>query len=177
MKSRLEETPWSYYGEWSDDFLNVTIPPEPVFESHIDTVRAQVTALANKAPLPKRAPDRLHPAIQRVGDADKTRSKTKRATWGPRPWNAPVVEGPFEKRSLESKPPPDEPFPERASVSTPSSICGLAGHRFNASSKWTPSVCWSTVRILVRLAAEGLPFGLSIRIRLFCGISVRSSRS
>ena len=48
--------------------------------------------------------------------------------------------------------------------------------RFNASSKCTPSVFCRAVRMLVRFAAEGLPFGLSIRMRLLAGICVRLSR-
>ena len=51
------------------------------------------------------------------------------------------------------------------------------GYRLNESSKWTPSVFCKTVRMLERLAADGLPFGPSMRMRLLAGICVRRSRS
>jgi hypothetical protein len=48
-------------------------------------------------------------------------------------------------------------------------------YRLSESSKRTPSAFCDAVRMLARLAAEGLPFGPSMRIRLLAGICVRFS--
>ena len=50
-------------------------------------------------------------------------------------------------------------------------------YRLTASSKCTPSVFCSAVRMLERFAAEGLPLGPSMRIKLLAGMCVRFSRS
>jgi hypothetical protein len=60
-------------------------------------------------------------------------------------------------------------FPEREEV--------LVTQRLSESSNRTPSVFCNAVRMLERLAAEGLPFGPSMRIRLLAGICARRSRS
>lgn len=53
----------------------------------------------------------------------------------------------------------------------------LFHQRLSESLKYTPSVSCIAVRMLERLAAEGLPLGPSMRIRLLAGICVRFSRS
>ena len=50
------------------------------------------------------------------------------------------------------------------------------GYRLSESSNRTPSVFCSAVRMVVRFAADGLPLGPSMRMRLLAGIRVRLSR-
>jgi hypothetical protein len=92
--------PYRYYSQSDDDFLNQPVPPQPVFEKDLDEIRAQVTAMVGKAPAPRKKLETPHPLVAKVVEGDRARSQKEQSTWGPKPWNMPVFDTPFEARRL-----------------------------------------------------------------------------
>jgi len=89
-----------YYCYHDGDLLNDPIPAPPVFEMEMDAVRARVTALVNKAPLPKSL-DRLHPLIAKLLRDDEARLQKTLASAYPSSWDKPKFDMAFERRRLK----------------------------------------------------------------------------
>jgi len=91
---------WGYYRESDTDLLNNPIPPPPVFEVSIETIRAQATAIVNKAPLPKTI-GKTHRLIAKLLANDEVRLQKYLASQYPSSWDAPIFNTPFETRRLK----------------------------------------------------------------------------
>jgi hypothetical protein len=91
---------YGYYGYSNVDYLNEPIPPPPVFETEMETVRAQVTSMVNKAPLPKTYAQRRHPQIARLLAEDEERLQKQQASKYSSYSDAQVFNTPFETRRL-----------------------------------------------------------------------------
>lgn len=89
-----------YYSESDIDVLNNPSSAPPVFEEDIETVRARVAVMVNKAPLPKKTGSRTHHLIEKVVETDRVRSQKEQSTWGSASWAAPVFGTRFEIRRL-----------------------------------------------------------------------------
>src|SRR5437016_10508873 len=84
-----------YYGDTEKNVLNKPIPPPPVFDEDMESVRAKVTRMVNKAPLPKKYADRPHHQIARLQAADEERRQKQEASAYPSSSDAPVFDTPF----------------------------------------------------------------------------------
>lgn len=91
---------WPHERESDDDIMNAVVPPPPVFASDMDTVRAQVTGLVRKAPLPLRDTHGWHSQVAKLLGADEERIKKQKASGWPSTWDGPIFNTPFESRRL-----------------------------------------------------------------------------
>ena len=91
---------WPYQRESDSDILNASIPPVPVFEPDIHTVRTQVTALVRTAPLTLGDSDDWHSEITKLLAADEDRARKRRASPYPSAWDGPIFNTLFETRRL-----------------------------------------------------------------------------
>src|SRR6185295_15548740 len=90
-----------YYGYSDIDYLNEPIPPPPVFETDMETIRAQVTSMVNKARLPKNYTERRHPQIARLLAEDEERLQKQQASKYLSYSDTQVFNTPFETRRLK----------------------------------------------------------------------------
>jgi len=92
---------YGYYGYSEIDYLNEAIPPPPAFETDMETIRAQVTSMVNKAPLPKNYTVRRHPQIARLLAEDEERLQKQQASKYPSYSDTQLFSTPFETRRLK----------------------------------------------------------------------------
>ncbi len=97
----IGKSQYGYYEHAQSEIINRPIPPEPVFEEDMAAVRARVTRMVDKAPLPKRYTTRPHHLIAKLVEADQARAQEKQSAWGSSAsWAQPVFGNPFEIRRL-----------------------------------------------------------------------------
>lgn len=91
---------WGHDRESDADIMNGPIPPLPVFEPDMDTVRARVAAMVGQARLPRGDSHGWHSQVAKLLAADEERERKQRATRYPMSWDGPIFRTEFEQRRL-----------------------------------------------------------------------------